>query len=627
MIKIFLLLLSLNAFATDVYIKVPPEGGGGGGSVTSVNAQTGVVVLTKTDLGLGNVNNTSDANKPVSTAQQAALDLKRDLFWNFSEDIEPNGLNGGQQKNSESYYLRPLQASPSETWNINNTYVYFDPDSTGHTIGATGQSVNMVNLQLQHAGTADIGSTSFFNTYLNIGNGTDPIDYQGHSIFFGSGNINDNVTLNGPMQGYGFQYFVENTVAFGAGGYVNAFYDTSTWNGTVQSYTSYNASPTIANVANNNTVTAFSINPTISNFTGSAGFNGVAIEGNYGNYNTGTWQGLLINPTITSGAGVNLIYASDSNVTASGNVYAAYLDGDVNITGSLTFGGALSIGKLDAYASQNVVDGGGNPLSVHSLTSAIEVTGAGVIANADTFGINTAALITMQANTTYTSGPLGIGLAAIGLPAVLETHTGSQGDYVGGALFAISESGTSTGGNVTQLYGGRFLVIPNGITTSNRSYMGWFQAPFGVPSTDNWGIYQEDSEKNYFEGAIKIGSSDVPTSGMELDVEGDAYVRGNLSVGTSTSAVSLMLTASPTLNFPSTSSNSGEDLTTTVTGAVEGDICTVGYTDASVTFANNDTTYSCWVSAANTVKIRFLNTGLGAHNPASATYKILVVHF
>jgi microcystin-dependent protein len=33
----------------------------------------------RTTLGLGNVNNTSDANKPVSTAQQAALDLKADL--------------------------------------------------------------------------------------------------------------------------------------------------------------------------------------------------------------------------------------------------------------------------------------------------------------------------------------------------------------------------------------------------------------------------------------------------------------------------------------------------------------------------------------------------------------------
>lgn len=44
--------------------------------VTSVNGRTGIVTLTSTDVGLANVNNTSDANKPVSTAQQTALNLK-----------------------------------------------------------------------------------------------------------------------------------------------------------------------------------------------------------------------------------------------------------------------------------------------------------------------------------------------------------------------------------------------------------------------------------------------------------------------------------------------------------------------------------------------------------------------
>jgi stress-induced morphogen len=47
--------------------------------VTSVNGQTAIVTLTKSDIGLANVDNTSDANKPVSTATQTALDLKADL--------------------------------------------------------------------------------------------------------------------------------------------------------------------------------------------------------------------------------------------------------------------------------------------------------------------------------------------------------------------------------------------------------------------------------------------------------------------------------------------------------------------------------------------------------------------
>jgi hypothetical protein len=42
--------------------------------VTSVASKTGAVTLVKGDVGLGNVDNTSDASKPVSTAQQTALD-------------------------------------------------------------------------------------------------------------------------------------------------------------------------------------------------------------------------------------------------------------------------------------------------------------------------------------------------------------------------------------------------------------------------------------------------------------------------------------------------------------------------------------------------------------------------
>jgi len=45
-------------------------------TVTSVAGKTGNVTLAKADVGLANVDNTADANKPVSTATQTALDLK-----------------------------------------------------------------------------------------------------------------------------------------------------------------------------------------------------------------------------------------------------------------------------------------------------------------------------------------------------------------------------------------------------------------------------------------------------------------------------------------------------------------------------------------------------------------------
>lgn len=48
------------------------------GAVDSVAGKTGVVSLVKGDVGLGSVDNTSDADKPVSAAAQAALNLKAD---------------------------------------------------------------------------------------------------------------------------------------------------------------------------------------------------------------------------------------------------------------------------------------------------------------------------------------------------------------------------------------------------------------------------------------------------------------------------------------------------------------------------------------------------------------------
>lgn len=61
-------------------------------NVESVNGKTGAVTLDKSDVGLGNVDNTSDANKPVSTATQAALDDKLDLAGGtMSGDIAMGG--------------------------------------------------------------------------------------------------------------------------------------------------------------------------------------------------------------------------------------------------------------------------------------------------------------------------------------------------------------------------------------------------------------------------------------------------------------------------------------------------------------------------------------------------------
>lgn len=61
--------------------------------VTSVAGKTGAVSLVKGDVGLGNVDNTSDANKPISSATQTALDGKQTKIT--ASGITKGDGNGG----------------------------------------------------------------------------------------------------------------------------------------------------------------------------------------------------------------------------------------------------------------------------------------------------------------------------------------------------------------------------------------------------------------------------------------------------------------------------------------------------------------------------------------------------
>jgi hypothetical protein len=83
------------------------------------------------------------------------------------------------------------------------------------------------------------------------------------------------------------------------------------------------------------------------------------------------------------------------------------------------------------------------------------------------------------------------------------------------------------------------------------------------------------------------------------------------------------LSGSATLDFPSTGHGNSADLTITVTGADIGDVVALGIPNASIV-AN--ASYIAWVSATNTVTVRFNNyASSGSSDPASGTFKIKVL--
>lgn len=90
--------------------------------------RTGNINITPTNIGLGNVDNTSDLDKPVSTAQQIALDKKVDkvtgygLSKNDFTDILKNKLDGiaeGAQVNS----ITGVKGSSEETYRTGNVSI------------------------------------------------------------------------------------------------------------------------------------------------------------------------------------------------------------------------------------------------------------------------------------------------------------------------------------------------------------------------------------------------------------------------------------------------------------------------------------------------------------------------
>lgn len=110
--------------------------GGSGGSVDSVNGYTGAVTLTKSDVGLGNVDNTSDANKPVSTAQQTALDLKSNLAG--GNTFSGNQICGTTTLTYSSTYDLDLSLNANFEITLTGNITFRNPSATTPIKGQIG---------------------------------------------------------------------------------------------------------------------------------------------------------------------------------------------------------------------------------------------------------------------------------------------------------------------------------------------------------------------------------------------------------------------------------------------------------------------------------------------------------
>jgi hypothetical protein len=114
--------------------------------VQTVAGRIGAVVLSSSDVGLGNVDNTADSAKPVSTAQQSALNLKAPI-----DNPTFTGIVGGVTK------------SMVGLGNVDNTADSAKPVSTAQATADTAVQ-NYAVQRANHTGTQTANTISDFAT-------------------------------------------------------------------------------------------------------------------------------------------------------------------------------------------------------------------------------------------------------------------------------------------------------------------------------------------------------------------------------------------------------------------------------------------------------------------------------
>jgi hypothetical protein len=120
----------------------------------------------------------------------------------------------------------------------------------------------------------------------------------------------------------------------------------------------------------------------------------------------------------------------------------------------------------------------------------------------------------------------------------------------------------------------------------------------------------------------QMNAISTPATGLSVfnTTDSAVYIRRGTSSGWQQVANEIF--ASATLDFPNTLAQTSSDLTITLTGAVDGDAVVLGVPNAAV---NGNSNYFAWISAANTITVRFNNYSSLAINPASATFKVTII--
>lgn len=179
--------------------------GDGVGTISAAETQeVELVTLTKADVGLGNVDNTSDANKPISTATQTALNGKQATITGGASTITTSNLTANRALVSDaSGKVAVSEVTSTELSYLDGVTSNIQTQLNGKLSTAPVTSVNnktgAVKLSASDVGAVGLsgsetilGNKAFVNTITFI----EPPEFFGGMHISGSTSYNENSTVD-----------------------------------------------------------------------------------------------------------------------------------------------------------------------------------------------------------------------------------------------------------------------------------------------------------------------------------------------------------------------------------------------------------------------------------------------
>lgn len=552
---------------------------------------------------------------------------------------------------------------------VNNASLYFKSneglwrDTTAALLVSDTASMLTNYLRTGVAASTYLTQSNAASTYLPLAGGTLTGALNGTTGTFTGLNVN-NTTTEGIFTLQGYDNNTATRIQFNTTGNIrrqillptsdsNLEFRTSTIGGTQGGYSFY----TRRN-PNPSEILAFNIDlDGNSNFYGTLGVTGATTLSNLAG--TGSRMvvagsgGLLSTQAIPTG--------TVTSVGGTGSVNGITLSGTVTSSGNLTLGGTLSGVSLasQVIGTLPIANGGTGATTAATARTALGAT----VRGANTFllpDLGAISFLRYNADNTVSQraadgmrsdlGGTTIGQSMFTLtnPSAI-TFPRFNADNTVSALDAATfrtaiGAGTGNGnGTVTNVTGTAPISVTNGTTTPNITIANAGASTTGVVTATT----QTFGGAKTFNGTINA-TSDIAVTGI-------SNLNGGATIGTmaTTSSLTHVLGVNSSnaigeigvadgiifssgflgldkkssvtvgTDFPNTNSQSSSDLTFTLTGVLVGQPVLLGVPDGS---APANTNYTAWVSAANTIKIRFNNYSSIAVNPASGSFTITVLN-